>query len=447
MDTTLAPQHMEYVRTINNSGEHLLNLINDILDMSKIESDQVSINLAYFNLADLLVGVESLFQQRVKEKGLFIKSESDDSLQALVKADESKLRQVLVNLVGNAVKFTHTGGITIRAHLTAGPPGLGQDQNQDNGEQGLLLSIEVEDSGIGIAPMDNENIFHAFQQGSAGKKLGGTGLGLAISQRFIEIMGGQLAVRSRLGQGSCFEFSIPVEILEIKRDDMATGQLPKLQRLVGRLPGAPAVRILIADDDKVNRLYLRTLLQGAGFVVHEARDGQEAIDLFDSWNPDAVLMDIQMPVVDGYEAIARIKTREQGQLTPVIAVTADAFTDVEAAAKACGADAYVRKPFKAEELFAILGKLMNLTFRPVDSRSNAREFQAVGSVETAGLALLSPALVESLLAAVEAGEMARIKQLIEEVVEIDALLGQALHELAKRYDYKQMMALLRSDVS
>jgi PAS domain S-box-containing protein len=440
MDNDLAPQHMEYVRIINSSGEHLLNLINDILDMSKIEANQVTVNLTNFNLRDLLDGVEALFHHLVENKGLAFKIEMEDLSTVSIRADENKLRQVLVNLVGNAVKFTHSGSIALRARLV--------DEKPDTSEvgQGATLSLEVEDSGIGIAPEDIGRIFQAFQQSPSGERLGGTGLGLAISQRLIEMMGGKLSVRSQINQGSCFSFRIPVEIQSGVGMGTVMGQLPKLRCGAGQVPGMEALRILIADDDKVNRMYLRALLQKVGFVVAEAVDGQEAIDLFDSWQPDAVLMDIQMPVVDGYEAIARIKSRERGRATPVIAVTADAFADVEMAVKDCGADAYVSKPFKAEELFAVLGEWLSLDL--LASGGAPEEKNIRGADESRlleGLAQFPPEQIEALIRAVEAGEMMQIKQLVAEISVTDYLVGKVLSDLAQRYDYGRLLDLFKKN--
>ena len=344
-DPSLNPRQTEQVRSIRRSGDHLLNLINDILDISRIEAGRVELRPTVFHLGDSLETIEMMFRSRAEAKKLQLLMERDARLPAYVRGDEDKLRQILVNLIGNAVKFTEIGGISIRVRsepVTA--------QTEEDGRT-LRLEFEVEDSGPGIPKSDQEMIFEAFDQAEAGVKAGGTGLGLAISRRLVEMMGGKLTVESVEGKGSCFHFDVLFEPAE----SIPEAKKSQSPRVVGLEPGTGPWRILVVDDVADNRLLLRELLRPLGFEIREAENGVDAIAIFAEWSPHAVLMDMRMPVMDGYEATRRIKTTEAGRDTPVIAVTASAFKDSMEEILGTGVSAYLLKPFQPGELYKILG--------------------------------------------------------------------------------------------
>ena len=349
-DPLLTPGQIKHVQTITRSGVHLLRLINEILDMSKINAS--TLNEAPFYLLDLLGDLEMMFRSRTDAKGLQLLIERKESLPRQLIGDEGKLRQICVNLMGNAIKFTETGGVTMRVHTEA------VEGKTVEGKKAVRLVAEVEDTGPGIPDDDIYRIFGTFQQAEAGVKVGGTGLGLTISRRFVEKMGGKLTAMSQVGKGSCFRFDVLLELA----DDVADRKIPALRRIVGLVPGAGPYRILVVDDIQINRVLLLKLLKPIGFDVKEASDGIEALKIFEYWAPHAVLMDMRMPNMDGYEATRRLKSTEAGRATFVIAITANAFEDSRRQAMASGMDAYLSKPFRPEELFDLLEKTLGLRY-------------------------------------------------------------------------------------
>ncbi|MGE4345467.1 MAG: CHASE domain-containing protein [Geoalkalibacter sp.] len=429
-DASLAPRQKEMVHTIQRSGRHLLNLINDVLDMSKIEAGRLELNPTDFCLHDLLDDVEMMFRSRAQAKGLQLLMERADGLPRYINADEAKLRQVLVNLVGNAVKFTKAGGVAVRVRADAEP----DDENASR----LRLVVEVEDSGPGIAEEDLERIFEPFQQSAAGRDAGGTGLGLAVSRRLVELMGGSLTVQSELGKGSCFRFDVLVTPVEGPEKEEAL----KTRQVVGLEPGTGPFRILVVDDQKDNRDLLVALLEPLGFEIREAANGQEALELFEAWSPHAVLMDMRMPVMDGYEATRRIKATEQGRATPVIAVTATGFTDAMEKVMATGVDGYIRKPFRPEEIFAVLGKCLGLRYVYADDTGQVPEEADIRPLTREDLAALPEALRQDMRLAVDTGDMVKLRALIAQVEATDARTARKLKNLADQYDYETLSRIL-----
>lgn len=299
-EPTVPQPQREQIQIINRSGEHLLTLINDVLEMSKIEADRVSLSENDFNLHRLLQSLEEMFRLKAKAKGLALKFEDEANVPEYICADEGKLRQVLINLIGNAIKFTKAGHIIVRIQASPLPP------HPPSPHQTLIFAVE--DTGSGIAADELEALFEPFVQTEIGRaSRQGTGLGLPISQKFVQLMGGQIRVSSTLGQGSTFSFDIhakPAEAVEALFQ-----QVPKT--VVGLAPGQPTYRILIVEDHWENRQLLMRLLAPLGFELREAENGQQVIALLESWTPHLIWMDIRMPVMDGYETIRRIRARER----------------------------------------------------------------------------------------------------------------------------------------
>jgi PAS domain S-box-containing protein len=431
-DPSLTPKQMAQVRSINRSGVHLLDLINDILDMSKIEAGMTEVNRVVFGLQDLLDDLQMMFQSRAKAKGLRLIVERDENVPYHVLGDASKLRQVLVNLIGNAVKFTQRGGVAIRvrAEPAAGRPA-------EDG-QILRLVVEVEDSGPGIPAADLDWIFAAFAQSEAGAAAGGTGLGLTISAKLVELMGGRLTVESEVGKGSCFRFDALLE----RTEDVPEREEPAARRVIGLEPGAGPWRILVVDDAPDNRDLLADLLRPLGFEIREAHNGAVALEVFQQWAPHAVLMDMRMPVMDGYEATRQIKASEAGRTVPVIAVTASAFKNSQAAVLATGISAYLRKPFRPEELYEALASCLGLRYVYADGPHSSGGRRRPAAVSPVALAALPVALVQSLRQAVADGDVACLTELIGQVEVFDSAAARGLHVLADRYDYARLDELL-----
>src|SRR4051794_4357755 len=311
-DQDLTPQQCQYLGTINRSGEHLLALINDILEMSKIEAGRTTLNPSTFDLTVLLKDLEMMFRVRTDEKGLSFSVETIGDVPRFIVTDINKLRQVFINVIGNAVKFTEEGGVGLRVRADRG------------GAAGPSLRVEVEDTGPGISPDELDKLFRHFEQTKTGQQTGtGTGLGLAISREFVRLMGGDITLSSQVGRGSVFVVNLP-----LKEGEAQAVHAKDNPRHVLRLqPGQSACRVLIADDIEDNRQLLAQLLGPVGFEIRLATNGAEAVQEFEQWRPHLVLMDFRMPVMDGHEAIRRIRAMAGGEGPKIIAVTASAMDD------------------------------------------------------------------------------------------------------------------------
>ena len=426
-DPNLTSDQTEHVRAITRSGAQLLKLINDVLDMSKIEAGRTTVNSSVFCLGDFLEDLETMFHSRAAAKGVRLVMEREAALPEHVLGDEGKLRQVLVNLLGNAVKFTEVGGVAVR--LKAAPTADGAEPT----DGALRLIVEVEDSGSGISEKEASRLFVPFQQADAGMRAGGTGLGLAISRKFVEMMGGTISVTSRLGRGSCFRF----DVLLKRADTIAVPDKATQRKIAGLDPTAGPVRVLVVDDVADNRAVICELLRPAGFDVCEARNGLEAVEVFERWAPHAVLMDMRMPVMDGYEATRQIMSTEAGRVTPIIAVTASAFEEDEDRVMTSGVVAFIRKPFRPEELFEALGTSLALSYvfvdesdRPTIPPVSMRAQQAPGS--------LPRELIHRLRLAVADGDSERLTELIAESQGVDAVAARVLREMSDRYEYDRL---------
>jgi signal transduction histidine kinase/CHASE1-domain containing sensor protein/CheY-like chemotaxis protein len=431
-DPSLTPGQKKQIRIINRSSQHLLRLIDDILDISRIESGRIRLNPIVFGLEDFLDDVENMFQSRAEAKGLTLIVERDAGLSGWVRGDEGKLRQVLVNLLGNAVKFTESGGVCLRARSEPAAKHTGK------GKKPLRLVFEVEDSGPGIAESEQERIFHAFEQVASERIIQGTGLGLSISLRLVKIMGGTLTVESVVGKGSCFGFSVLCEPAEA----IQKSEAPELPEVVGLEPGSGPWRVLVVDDVLSNRALLHALLLSLGFEVQEAENGAEAIEIFEAWAPHAVLMDMRMPVMDGYEATRRIKATDKGRTTPVIAVTASVFMGREEEVMATGVSAFLRKPFRPEELYETLGEYLDLRYVYADEPSEAPQQPRTVALTPEALAALPRDLVQDMAEAVAEGDMNLLTELIHQVEDLDESAARGLKTLADQYDYTKLNELL-----
>jgi PAS domain S-box-containing protein len=431
-DDSLGQRQIGMVHTIARSGRHLLHLINDILDMSKIEAGRLELNPIDFCLHDLLDDVEMMFRSRAQAKQLQLLVEREDSVPRYIHADEGKLRQVLINLMSNAVKFTKLGGVSVRVKCET------STTDTPHSNEAVRLIVEVEDSGPGISNSDLESIFEPFRQSSAGRESGGTGLGLAVSSRIVEMMGGSISVKSSLNKGSCFRFSVVVKQAEGVQQEIT----PLTQKVVGLEPGTAIYRILIVDDQKNNRDLLIALLEPLGFEIREALNGKEALEVFETWSPHVILMDMRMPVMDGYEATRRIKLTTKGKNTPVIAVTASAFDDAEREVLAAGVDQYIRKPFRPEEMFTALQKCLGLRYAYADDTEQAQGKLEVQPLTHQELAALPAPLRQAMSQAVEEGDMTGLQLLIAEVEKTDSKVAGKLGILANQYDYATLAHLL-----
>ncbi|MEL4897132.1 PAS domain S-box protein [Crocosphaera sp. Alani8] len=337
-DQTLKEEHKQNLDIIGRSGEHLLELINDILEMTKIEAGRTTFNRTQFDLYRLLDNLESMLHLKAEEKNLQLLFEKSPQLPQYIETDEGKLRQVLINLLGNAIKFTQEGGVILRIKTNL--------KNAENST--LILTFEIEDTGPGIASEEVDQLFEAFGQTETGRNSNeGTGLGLPISRKFIQLMGGEITISSILGRGSLFTFTIEATMVSAN----AIKNNKPSRRIIGLVPGQPTYRILAVDDRLESRILLVKLLSSMGFNVRQASNGQEALDIWESWQPHLIWMDMRMPILDGYKATQLIKASPRGQKTVIIALTASAFEEERHLVLSAGCDDFMRKPFREEVLW------------------------------------------------------------------------------------------------
>ena len=343
-DRQLSTDQQQSVNIINRSGEYLLQLINDILEISQIESGQAHLNEADVNLDQLLNDLENMFRLKAEAKGVVLLFQRTDDLPQWVRVDQGKLSQVLINLVGNAVKFTDAGHVHLQGHRPASPPLPLTIVDPKR----CWLTFEVTDTGPGVSEVEMESLFTPFIQAQAGRQSPeGSGLGLAISKRLAILMGGDIQVCSPGEMGTTFSVTVPVLPINPPEGETVTRPVPPLLNLP---PSQHPFRILVVDDAAVNRLILTRIFNTASFALKEAQNGQEAIEIVQSWHPDLILMDMRMPVMDGYAATRWIK--QHAPQTVVIAITASAFEEDRQRILEAGCDDFIGKPFKQDVLLA-----------------------------------------------------------------------------------------------
>jgi PAS domain S-box-containing protein len=432
-DRSLSAKQAEQIQTIARSGEHLLKLINDILDLSRIEAGRTEVNFSVFGFSNLVNDLENMFRFKAEEKGLDFVMEKAEGIPEAFSADEAKLRQILINLLGNAVKFTQKGSITI--HIKAEQL---RDEDLKN-RYDCLLYFEVEDTGTGISAEEQPFLFESFKILKAGQRYGGSGLGLAISKHLAEMMKGTLSVASKEGTGSVFKLCIPVKIFDHEIKTTVT----KYRQVIGIEKENGPFRVLVVDDHEDNREMLLLFLSQVGFLVKQAANGLEALALFEEWDPQVILMDMRMPVLDGYEATRRIKATEKGHKIPIIAVTASVFEDNEKEILATGVDGFLRKPFRQAELFEVLERVLPVKYI-FEEEKDGKDRNTGMTITRADIGILPPELVQEMLQAVEKGEMVRLRELIKKAELIDRGIANRLYILAKHYDYQKLTELLKT---
>jgi signal transduction histidine kinase/CheY-like chemotaxis protein len=338
-----AEKQKEYIRIIQESSEFLLVLINNILDLSKIEADRVSLNESDFDINYLFRTLVEMLHPKAQSKDLEFIINIDPDIPAIIHADEIKLKQILINLLSNAIKFTVKGTVSLSIKLSKSS-----------------LKFEVSDTGIGINAEDLPKLFTPFNQTTSGKLIQeGTGLGLTISKKFINIMGGEISVNSIVDKGTTIRFTLPFRAITEKNILSGNHKVP----ITGLFDTVDTKTILIVDDSLHNRKLLEELLKPIGFRIISADDGQNAVYQFKKYKPDCILMDIHLPTMDGNEALKIIRTYEQGRNIPIIALTASAFEEVKQNALKDGFDDFLTKPINNNELLSIISKHMGIKYR------------------------------------------------------------------------------------
>lgn len=429
----LDSEQKEHLGIINRSGEHLLGLINDVLAMSRIEAGRVSLNMSNFDLIKLLEDLREMLRLRADEKGLQLDFHTGSEVPRYIRADEVKLRQVLINLLNNALKFTVRGGASLSVESVS-----------DGGdEQRRIIRFEVSDTGPGIDSGQLETIFDPFVQADNAERLQeGTGLGLPISRGFVRLMEGELTAESGKEEGSVFSFQIPVDVKE-KSEVMVTKEG---RRVVGLKPGHPGCGVLVVDDNWENRELLIRILKPMGIELHEAVNGEEALEIWRKWKPRLILMDIRMPVMDGMTATRRIRADKNGKDTVIIAVTASVFEEEMDRIKQAGCDEILRKPFREGDVFGMMERFLKFGFvyeEAEEMRSPGEESGAEADEAAPDFTVLPKGLKEKLEKACSRAEMERVAGCIDEVRRHDPRLAAALESLSERFAYDCIIALIQ----
>lgn len=339
MDKTLSATQRDQIEKILGSGRHLMNLINDTLDLSKIEAGCLELEISNFSLKDLLVDVQDMFEGEMKKKELSFEILKGEAVPEFIVSDEGKVRQVIINLLGNASKFTSRGGVLLSIE-----------------REGSILIVEVRDTGIGIPASDQSKVFEVFQQSGAAE---GTGLGLPLSREISQLLGGDLTLESRFGVGSTFRLILPF------RETESNDEAEEKEKLIvtGLKPGSIPPKVLVVDDVEENRVLLKYMLTEVGFEVRDADNGLSGLECFHEWKPNVVLIDLCMPIMDGYEAIREIRGHADGESTYVVAISASVLREDRQNALDSGANQFLSKPFLNGDLFDLLKSGLDIGFQ------------------------------------------------------------------------------------
>ena len=411
------------LETVYRSGEHLLGLIDDVLDLAKVEAGRAVLEIAPCDMDRLVRGVIEMMRVRARDKGIEMLFDAEPGFPRFIQTDAAKVRQVLINLLGNGVKYTDRGSVRLRL------------DSRPAGEAGRAVVIfEVADTGIGIAEGDRTRIFDPFVQVAEIRKRKGTGLGLSITHHFVELMGGSIQLESTPGVGSCFRIELPVVLAEAFDVEETAEQE---HHIVGLEPGQPEYRILIVEDQPESWMVLKRLLENAGFHPRVAENGAAGIEVFREWHPHFIWMDVRMPVMDGVEATRRIRALDGGREVKIAAVTASAFESQREELLAAGMDDFVRKPYRAREMFACIGRQLGVRYR-YDAVAASSDAEETG-LRPEALAALPNDLRRELTDAVVSLNPGRILAAIDRVREVDPTVAAVLSRLSGRYAYTAIL--------
>jgi ammonium transporter, Amt family len=430
---TLPREEQRQIGIINRSGEHLLSLINNVLDLSKMEAEQLDLAISQFDLGTLLDDLEQMFSLKAFSANLNLSFTISPHTPQYILADQGKLRQVLINLLNNALKFTSQGGVSVRVFPAGDADQLAQPA------QPIMLTFEIEDTGEGIASEELEHLFEPFAQTKSGRKAQeGTGLGLTISRQFVQLMGGELKVQSLVNQGSIFSFEIQTQVVT---SGQVAASIIAPQTIIGLAPNQPQPRILIVDDRELNRELLLKLFQPLGFALCTAVDGNEAIALWQSWQPDLILMDLRMPNVSGERAIEIIKSDRR--TTKIIALTASALQTEKARIMSLGCDDFIRKPFKTDELLLMMTKHLGVCYTYAETAVDSP--LPLLTLDDHAFEEISHELLLELQQSIREIDLAKIEQITQQIAQENELLAQAIERHISNFEYEHILNLLPSN--
>ncbi len=422
-------EQYENASIINRSGDYLLTLINNILDLSKLDAGKSYLNIHNFDLYHLLDDIEDMLQMQATNAGISLSFVREYNVPRYICTDATKLRQVLINLLGNALKFTEAG--TVFLSLT------NRSTDVSSADNNCILHFSVRDTGVGIAPEEISNLFVSFSQARAGKeKQEGTGLGLAISLKFVQLMGGDITVTSELGKGTTFQFQIQAQLGKELIDDRT-----EKRRTLALVPDQPIFKILVVDDNPVNRQLLIMILRPLGFEVKEASNGKEAIAIWDRWEPHLIWMDMRMPVMDGYEATRYIKSTTKGNATAVIALTASSIEEERAIVLSTGCDDFLRKPFKEQVIFDTLAKHLGVKYIYEQIPAHETDISQETSISSENLKIMPDEWIIRLHQSSLEADKNLVMQIIEEIPDQEKFLVRSLTKLARNFQFEKLIDL------
>ncbi|NEO88693.1 MAG: response regulator, partial [Spirulina sp. SIO3F2] len=421
----LSERDRKHIRTIERSGGYLLNLINQILDLSKIEAGRITFNPSQFELRTILEDINVILQPKAQAKGLVLQIQRDLDVPTSLYTDGVKLQQVLVNLLSNAIKFTEQGAVTLKITY---------------GRSSQYVRFAVEDTGVGIAPEELDALFEAFMQTQSGRRSQeGTGLGLAISRQFIQLMGGDLTVHSTVGEGTTFAFEVE------HCSDRASCELdePSVDAIMSLAPGQRDYKILVVDDHASNRELLTNLLVPLGFMVQEAENGNAAVAQWQQWQPDVIFMDIRMPELSGTEAVRQIKAIDPKTPTAIVALTASAFEEERQDILAAGCNGFIRKPFQPIDIVTEIAAHLDVRYVYAQPETDiAIEAEStVVQLTPETLAVLPTQWRRRFYKAVEMGDDHRCFELLKQVSDEHRAIAEAIAEQVEEFYFEALLNL------
>ncbi|CAK0745204.1 hypothetical protein CCP3SC5AM1_1280001 [Gammaproteobacteria bacterium] len=423
-DPSISAEQRKNLATINRSGHHLLTLINNILEISKIESGRLTTTMESIDLPGFLDSVMEPATPIAMQKGLLLRQEQTTELPQRIASDIGKLRQILANLLVNAIKFTRQGEIVLSV-------GVLRKKNQHS----AIIEFAVRDTGFGIAAQDLDRIFSAFYQTEAGIRQGeGTGLGLAISREYARLLGGELTVESTFGVGSTFRLIVPVTFLT----EVPPAPTPR-GRVLHLSAGEPSYRVLVAEDEPLNQKLITFLLENVGFTVNMASNGQTAVHLFQQWQPQFIWMDMRMPVMDGLAATRAIRALPGGREVPIVACTASAFEEDRREMLAAGCNDVTTKPLEEGQLFALMEQLLGVRF----DREASEDATTAAVPEDADFTALSTVTSQRLRQAAISLDAESVRAIAIELNDSHPALARKILDLVYGYRFDTLEHLLK----
>lgn len=433
-DRSLTKRQSEYVYNITRSSKHLLSLIEDILDYTRLEANRMSLNKTSFLIRQLANDVKLMFEYKARDKGIELALAVSANLPEVIESDEAKVRQILINLVGNAVKFTDHGKVSLEISA--------MEHSSDTDK--VNLHIVVKDTGPGIAKDDLKHIFEEFRQFEPGYQKGGTGLGMPISKRLVELLGGSIEITSQVGVGTEIKLNIPVQLVEAGKIETVSGASQYL--LIADPKNKP--RILIVDDNKENQMLLWYMLKNTDMDLKKASSGVQALSILENWVPDCVLLDIRMSEMNGLEVAERIRKNKKFESTKVIAVSASRQHSGKDVTEQFGIDGFLLKPVNQQILFETLQKVLNLNFKIERKSANTRIGGSNLSDVNESLKRLSDDEKMSLIESIKSGDTQHFNELIDSNKTLVENIKLELIALVETYEYEKILTLLgENDVS